>query len=95
MTYTPSRGLPSSPYNISKATTLLLQNLLNNTEYSIFVCAFTAVGCSLNITARATTLPGKMRLVHMVFTNEEKGYKSIVSMYYFKCQILKKKRLIL
>ena len=55
--YTPSRGIPSSPYNTSN-TTLLLQNLLNNTEYSIFVCAFTAVGCSLNIATNATTFPG-------------------------------------
>eukprot|EP00731_Ephydatia_muelleri_P003801 Em0001g3801a len=58
VTYTPSRGFPPSPYNISNATTLLLQNLLNNTEYSIFLCAFTDAGCSLNVTRNATTFPG-------------------------------------
>eukprot|EP00731_Ephydatia_muelleri_P018411 Em0011g451a len=55
VTYSPSSGFPSSPCNVSNVTTLLLQNLFNNTQYSIFVCALTMGGYGPNISVSATT----------------------------------------
>ncbi|KAL5487029.1 hypothetical protein EMCRGX_G019584 [Ephydatia muelleri] len=55
VTYSPSSGFPSSPCNVSNVTTLLLQNLLNNTQYSIFVCALTMGGYGPIISVSATT----------------------------------------
>eukprot|EP00731_Ephydatia_muelleri_P009408 Em0004g1746a len=56
VTYTPLSGFPSSPFNVSNATTLLLHNLMNSTQYTISVCAFTMGGCGPNISVSATTL---------------------------------------
>ena len=75
VTYSPSSGFPSSPCNVSNVTTLLLQNLLNNTQYSIFVYALTRGGYGPNISVSATTPRGKLqsklvfylRLIYEIF----------------------------
>ncbi|KAL5497494.1 hypothetical protein EMCRGX_G013970 [Ephydatia muelleri] len=56
VTYTPLSGFPSSPFNVSNATALLLQNLWSNTQYTLSVCAFTMGGCGPSISVSATTL---------------------------------------
>ena len=61
VTYSPSSGFPSSPCNVSNVTTLLLQNLFNNSQYSIFVCALTMGGYGPNISVSATTPRGKLQ----------------------------------
>lgn len=60
ITYSPSVGYPPSPYNVSTITDFLLQNLLNDTLYSISLFAFTTGGCGPNITGIAKTYPGNM-----------------------------------
>ena len=83
MNYTPSIGFPQSPYISSNATSLLLQNLLNNTEYNISLCAFTSGRCGPGVSGTNTTLRGReMRALNVNDVNSSKQHRQVFQAFY-------------
>ena len=83
MNYTPAIGFPQSPYITSNATSLLLQNLLNSTIYTISLCAFTTGICGPGVSGTNMTLRG--REMHALNVNNVNSLNSTVN--YSKCYI--------
>ncbi|KAL5476198.1 hypothetical protein EMCRGX_G026114 [Ephydatia muelleri] len=53
--YSPPTGSPTSPYSVTNTSTILLQNMLSNTMYTISLCACTAGACGPDVVVTATT----------------------------------------
>ena len=64
--YSPPIGSPLSPYSVTNTSNLLLQNMLNNTVYTISLCACTAGGCGPNVVITVMTPPGEDLYDHSI-----------------------------
>ena len=58
--YSPPTGSPISPYSVTNTSTILLQNMLSNTMYTISLCACTAGACGPDVVVTATTPSGEV-----------------------------------